>query len=80
MNIGSSNGKILAIKLMDEFGHQTLSDSSINLIRSKINLLSSMGLKDRIEALKQMVPLSGIYRTFNADSAIILSKHDIKSL
>ena len=76
--LGTSKGKIIALKVQEPPAPALLSDSSISKIRSSAKKLMKMGLSDRLSEIKHLVSeWSSVYRTYDPTHLNISERHPI---
>lgn len=79
--LGISGNKIIALKVQEPPNSQTLSNHSINSIRSSIIKLNKLDLKDRVSEIRHLIrEFKRIYRTYDANKLNIIQKFDLQPL
>jgi hypothetical protein len=78
--LGTSKGKIIALKVQEPPSSCVLSDGSISKLRSSAEKLLKLGLSERLAEIKHLVPeWPQVYRTYNPMYLHISEKHQISS-
>lgn len=76
--LGTSKGKIIALKVQESSLPAVLSDSSISKLRSSSEKLMKMTLSERLSEIKHLVSeWSKVYRTYNPAHLEILQRYPI---
>ena len=78
--LGTSKGKIIALKVQEPPLSCVLSDGSISKLRSSADKLMKLGLNERLAEIKHLIPeWPCVYRTYSPVYLHISKKYPISS-